>query len=78
MQTIRVLQWQIATHAAGAKPMKVKNELNPASEPAFSYSVVWASRDWGRSGQPVESLWQAAMADAKTITIEQLPDMTQW
>lgn len=52
--------------------------LNPASDPAWSYFVVWASRDWAGSGKDVQGLWKTAMADPRTITVDQLPDMTAW
>lgn len=52
--------------------------LNPASEPAWPYFVVWASRDWASSGKDVAGLWKTAMANPQTISIDQLPDMTKW
>lgn len=52
--------------------------LNPATESAWPYFVVWASRDWASSGKDVPTLWRNAMADPRTITIDQLPDMTRW
>jgi hypothetical protein len=51
------------------------NQLNPANAPAWPFSVVWASRDWNGTSA---SDWQTAMANPKTISIDQLPDMTQW
>lgn len=58
------------------------NELNPASEAPFSFSVVWAFRDCYKvQGQPssgdvkgCENSWRTAMANSKTISIDQLPD----
>ncbi|BCJ75867.1 hypothetical protein CS0771_54110 [Catellatospora sp. IY07-71] len=52
--------------------------LQPASDAAWSYFVVWASRDWAGSGKDVPALWRNAMADPRTISIDQLPDMTRW
>jgi hypothetical protein len=52
------------------------NALDPASEPPFNFWVVWASRDWG--GKGAEASWKRAMANPKTISIDQLPDMTRW
>lgn len=52
--------------------------LNPGSDPAWSYFVVWASRDWAGSGKDVQGLWKTTMANPKTISVDQLPDMTQW
>ncbi|MBO4204591.1 glycosyl hydrolase [Micromonospora echinofusca] len=52
--------------------------LNPATEPAWSYFVVWASRDWTGSGKDVASLWRTAMVDPRTISIDQLPDTGTW
>ncbi|GII76363.1 hypothetical protein Sru01_13450 [Sphaerisporangium rufum] len=52
--------------------------LNPASDAPWPYFVVWASRDWNGSGKDVAGLWRTAMADPKTISIDQLPDMTRW
>ncbi|GAA0250426.1 hypothetical protein GCM10010492_58240 [Saccharothrix mutabilis subsp. mutabilis] len=52
--------------------------LDPSSEPPWSYSVVWASRDWAASGKDVPALWRRAMADPRTISIDQLPDITAW
>jgi hypothetical protein len=34
-------------------------ELNPASDPPFSYSVVWASRDWAQSGPGTQGVQNA-------------------
>eukprot|EP01106_Pelomyxa_sp_JSP_P001052 TRINITY_DN1156_c0_g1_i1.p2 TRINITY_DN1156_c0_g1~~TRINITY_DN1156_c0_g1_i1.p2 ORF type:complete len:401 (-),score=150.84 TRINITY_DN1156_c0_g1_i1:87-1199(-) len=48
------------------------NELDPASEPPFSDSVTWASRDWHSD---TYGDWKIAMANGKTITIDQLPDL---
>ncbi|MFC3117354.1 glycosyl hydrolase [Cellvibrio fontiphilus] len=58
------------------------NALNPATEPPFSFSVVWAFRDCYRTqGQPssgdvkgCENSWRTAMASSRTISIDQLPD----
>jgi hypothetical protein len=50
--------------------------INPATEPAFSYFIVWASRDWGTKG--VEEKWKTAMKNPKTVSVEQLPDITKW
>jgi hypothetical protein len=47
--------------------------LQPASEPPWAYFVVWASRDWVGSRQPVEDLWRSAMADSRTLAIDNLP-----
>ncbi|MFF5174167.1 glycosyl hydrolase [Micromonospora sp. NPDC000089] len=52
--------------------------LNPSSDPAWPYYVVWASRDWNGSGKDVAGLWKTAMANPKTISIDQLPDMSAW
>lgn len=52
--------------------------LNPATEAPWSYFVVWASRDWTGSGKDVAGLWRTAMANPKTISIDQLPDITKW
>lgn len=52
--------------------------LNPASDAPWPYFVVWASRDWSGSGKDVPSLWRTAMADPRTISIDQLPDMSAW
>lgn len=52
------------------------NQLDPAKDPAWSFSVVWASRDW--SGKGAEQSWRTAMANPKTIAIDQLPDMFNW
>lgn len=52
--------------------------LDPASDPAWSYFVVWASRDWAGSGKDVQALWKTSMADPRTISVDQLPDMTKW
>nr|WP_225849033.1 glycosyl hydrolase [Streptomyces sp. HPF1205] len=52
--------------------------LDAASDPAWSYFVVWASRDWAGSGKDVQGLWKTAMANPKTISVDQLPDMTKW
>lgn len=51
-------------------------QLNPDSEPPFAYAIVWASRDWG--GQGAEDAWRRAMANPKTLALENLPDMTRW
>ncbi|MFG1678435.1 hypothetical protein [Micromonospora sp. NPDC049282] len=40
--------------------------------------MVWASRDWNGSGKDVAGLWRTAMADPRTISIDQLPDMSAW
>jgi hypothetical protein len=48
------------------------NALDPAKDPAWNYSIVWASRDWG--GKGAEQSWKDAMANAKTITINEIPD----
>lgn len=58
------------------------NALNPANEPPFSFSIVWAFRDCYRTqGQPssgdvkgCENSWRTAMANSQTISIDQLPD----
>lgn len=58
------------------------NALNPANEPPFSFSIVWAFRDCYRTqGQPssgdvkgCENSWRTAMANSRTISIDQLPD----
>ncbi|HVY32004.1 MAG TPA: glycosyl hydrolase [Polyangiaceae bacterium] len=52
------------------------NALVPDKDPAFNYFVVWASRDWG--GKGAEDSWKASMNNPKTISIDQLPDMSQW
>ncbi|MDG6106304.1 cellulose binding domain-containing protein [Dactylosporangium aurantiacum] len=52
--------------------------LNPSTDPAWPYFVVWASRDWNGSGKDVAGLWRTAMANPRTISIDQLPDMTAW
>ncbi|MEV4491761.1 cellulose binding domain-containing protein [Micromonospora coxensis] len=52
--------------------------LNPATDAPWPYFVVWASRDWAGSGRDVAGLWRTAMADPRTISIDQLPDMTAW
>ncbi|MCD0484180.1 cellulose binding domain-containing protein [Streptacidiphilus sp. ASG 303] len=52
--------------------------LNPSGDPAWNYFVVWASRDWAGSGKDVQGLWRTAMADPRTISLDQLPDMTRW
>ncbi|WDZ87362.1 glycosyl hydrolase [Micromonospora cathayae] len=52
--------------------------VNPATEPPWSYFVVWASRDWTGSGRDVPGLWRTAMANPRTISIDQLPDITKW
>lgn len=57
--------------------------LNPASDAGFSFSVVWASRDWadsksGRTVADVENAWKNAMSNPKTISKDQLPDMSVW
>ncbi|MFB9237206.1 glycosyl hydrolase [Plantactinospora siamensis] len=52
--------------------------LNPNSDPAWPYFVVWASRDWAGSGKDVAGLWKTAMANPRTISIDQLPDITAW
>ncbi|GAA3771635.1 glycosyl hydrolase [Micromonospora maritima] len=52
--------------------------LNPNSDPAWPYFVVWASRDWNGSGKDVAGLWRTAMANPRTISIDQLPDMSAW
>lgn len=52
------------------------NALAPNKDPAFNYFVVWASRDWG--GKGAEDSWKASMNNPKTISIDQLPDMSQW
>ncbi len=60
------------------------NALNPASEPPFSFSIVWAFRDCYRTqGQPssgdvkgCENSWRTAMTNSRTIAIDQLPDFT--
>jgi hypothetical protein len=53
------------------------NPLIPDKDPRFSYSIGWASRDWGGSSN-FESRWKAAMGNSKTISAENLPDMTKW
>lgn len=58
------------------------NALNPANEPPFSFSIVWAFRDCYRTqGQPssgdvkgCENSWRTAMGNSRTISIDQLPD----
>ncbi|WP_271189002.1 cellulose binding domain-containing protein [Dactylosporangium matsuzakiense] len=52
--------------------------LNPSTDPAWPYYVVWASRDWPGSGKDVAGLWKTAMADPRTIAVSQLPDMNAW
>ncbi|MFF0306250.1 glycosyl hydrolase [Streptosporangium sp. NPDC004379] len=52
--------------------------LNPSSDSPWPYFVVWASRDWNGSGKDVQSLWKASMANPRTISIDQLPDITKW
>ncbi|MFC4146819.1 glycosyl hydrolase [Micromonospora mangrovi] len=52
--------------------------LNPNSDAPWPYFVVWASRDWTGSGKDVAGLWKTAMANPKTISIDQLPDMSAW
>ncbi|WP_433087070.1 cellulose binding domain-containing protein [Dactylosporangium sp. CA-052675] len=52
--------------------------LNPSTDPAWPYFVVWASRDWAGSGKDVAGLWRTAMANPRTISIDQLPDMAAW
>jgi len=53
--------------------------LDPAKDPPFSHSVVWASRDWPdpKHGgvEAVNRAWATAMASAKTISIDQVPPM---
>jgi hypothetical protein len=60
------------------------NALNPASEPPFSFSIVWAFRDCYKvQGQPssgdikgCENSWRTAMSNTKTITIDKVPDFS--
>ena len=60
------------------------NALNPATDPPFSFSVVWAFRDCYRTqGQPssgdvkgCQNSWRTAMNNSRTISIDQLPDFT--
>lgn len=60
------------------------NALNPATEPPFSFSIVWAFRDCYRTqGQPssgdvkgCENSWRTAMNNSRTISIDQLPDFS--
>jgi hypothetical protein len=54
--------------------------LIPSKEPPFSFSVVWASRDWAKNnmGVDVPNYWKSSMKDPKTISIDQLPDMSKW
>jgi hypothetical protein len=52
------------------------NALVPGQDPPFNYFVVWASRDWG--GKGAEGSWKAALGNPKTISIDQLPDMSKW
>jgi len=52
------------------------NALAPGKDPSFSYFTVWASRDWG--GKGAEDSWKASMSNPKTISIDQLPDMSKW
>jgi len=51
--------------------------LDPAKDPPFSHSVVWASRDWPDPKHggvvAVENAWKTAMSNAKTIDQEQVP-----
>jgi hypothetical protein len=49
--------------------------LDPAKDAPWNYWDVWASRDWNGS---VQGTIQTAMANPKTITITDLPDMTKW
>jgi Glycosyl hydrolase family 26 len=63
---------------AGKTPAiaETMNIPDPAKDPAWAYSVAWASRDWG--GKGAEQSWKTAMANPKTISIDQLPDMGKW
>lgn len=49
------------------------NQLNPDNDAPWSFSVVWASRDWNENS---ERDWRTAMANSKTISIDQLPDLS--
>lgn len=50
--------------------------LDPAKDPPFSHSVVWASKDWADSRhggtEAVKAAWITAMKDARTISVDQL------
>ncbi|MFI0901083.1 cellulose binding domain-containing protein [Streptomyces sp. NPDC020983] len=50
-----------------ATPAPTPTDSAPAGDlalhrPAWSYVVVWASRDWAGSGKDVQGLWRTAMA----------------
>lgn len=53
--------------------------LDPAKDPPFSHSVVWASRDWldPKHGgvEAVNRAWTTAMANPRTISIDQVPPL---
>jgi hypothetical protein len=51
------------------------NQLNPAKAAPWPFSVVWASRDWNSTSK---SDWIAAMKDPRTISVDQIPDITLW
>jgi beta-mannanase len=53
------------------------NPLNPATDAEWSYYIGWASRDWGGMGN-FDSRWKTAMSNSKTVSIDQLPDMSNW
>jgi hypothetical protein len=53
------------------------NPLDPAKEPAWSFSVVWASRDWNSDGR-VQKMWKTTMDNEKSIILDELPDMSDW
>ena len=66
------------TRAVGSNKVvgiaETMNQLNPASDAPWNFSVVWASRDWNsRSSQD----WITAMANPRSISIDQLPDFNQ-
>jgi beta-mannanase len=50
------------------------NQINPDKDAPWSFSVVWASRDWKSNS---ESDWKTAMGNSKTISIDQLPDFNK-
>lgn len=51
--------------------------LDPAKDPPFSHSVVWASRDWEAAigFSNVEAHWRTAMGNSRTISIDQVPPL---
>jgi hypothetical protein len=51
------------------------NAINPAKDAPWPFFIVWAARDWNSRSQ---SDWVTSMKDPKTISIDQLPDMTKW